>query len=125
MADKGAPAFIATLLHAATGAHILHLNRTKRPGSYAEHMALDTMYNDLPGLVDDVAEQYQAIYGVIPAYPTTFDYPPDDPITYVRKLYDYVDKNRGSMGKESFIQNSVDEICSLLASTLYKLKNLQ
>lgn len=115
----GPAAFVATLLHGVTAAHMLHL-QTK---SYAHHMALNTLYDELGELVDVVAEEYQGCNGVITTYPAGFT-PPADPIAYVQGLYDFIEQNRMAMTDESHIQNNIDAICTLLASTLYKLRYL-
>lgn len=47
-----------------------------------------------------------------------------DPIAFVKGVYDQLSAGRMAFGTDTHLQNSVDEICSLLASTLYKLKNL-
>lgn len=120
---KGAAAFVIKLLHAVTGAHILHLQQTG-PGSYARHIALGDFYSELEDLADAVAEDWQGLHGLIDAYPAGFDMPSGDPYAYVKGLYDFVQGSRKVMGSESHIQNNIDEICSLMTRTMYKLKNL-
>lgn len=44
--------FLGKLLHSINVAHLVHLNTT----SYAKHKALDTYYNNLLDLFDDLAE---------------------------------------------------------------------
>jgi len=117
MNTKAVATFIGTLLHGVTVAHMLHLS-TK---SYARHMALNDLYDELGDLVDVVAEEHQGCFGVIENYNTAFVYN-NDPIKYVQGLYDFVEKNRKVMSNESHIQNNIDAICTLLATTLYKLK---
>ena len=114
--------FIATLLHGVTSAHILHLKQ-KGPGSFARHMALGELYEELGGLVDQVDEDWQGLNGIIQTYPNNFK-SPGQPLDYVSWLYNYVQNNRECMGKESHIQNNIDEVCSLLTRTMYKLSNL-
>jgi hypothetical protein len=64
------------------------------------------------------------VHGVPSGFPTEKFICPKEPISFVSELYDYVTKNRGQMGDESHIQNTVDSILSLLATTKYKLENL-
>lgn len=112
--DSGAATtFVLRLLNFAVTAHMHHLATT----SYAQHMALGGLYEGLPGLVDSVAEAFMGCSGQRFAQQ-------GDPIADVQAVYDYVEANRGKLGNESHIQNEVDNICNLLASTLYKLKNL-
>lgn len=115
--------FIAYLLHARTAAHFLHL-QVRGPGSFAAHKALNEVYDALPGLVDSVAEAWIGLNTVIKNYPNNFVASGADPVTFVRRVYDYVEKNRSCMGTASHIQNDIDNISGMLASALYKLENL-
>ena len=118
----GAAGFIAKLLHAATAIHMHHL-MVDGPGSYAAHTALG-MYNDLVDLADGLAESWMGCTGEKLKFSGgTFELGAD-PIATVRGVYDYVESQRGLMGTESHIQNDIDGICTLLASTLYKLTRL-
>lgn len=118
----GAAGFIAKLLHAATAIHMHHL-MVEGPGSYAAHTALG-MYNDLVDAADGLAESWMGCTGEKLKFSGgTFELGAD-PIATVRSVYDYVEANRGLMGTESHIQNDIDGVCTLLASTLYKLTRL-
>jgi len=126
--DKGkgdgsaASEFITKLLHAATAIHMHHLT-VKGPGSYAAHTALG-MYNELVDLADGLAESWMGCTGGMLAFKGgTFELGAD-PVAEVRKVYEYVEGNRMMMGPESHIQNDIDTVCTLLASTLYKLEKL-
>ena len=113
--------FILTMFHAATNAHILHL----RSKSYSEHMALGTFYEELPDLVDAVAEAIQGLNEELIEY--TFDYysPADTALEELRSLNEYVSYKRKELPQESEIQNAIDNIASLIDSTTYKLKFLK
>ena len=118
----GAAGFIAKLLHAATAIHMHHL-MVDGPGSYAAHTALG-MYNDLVDAADGLAESWMGCTGEKLKFSGgTFELGAD-PIATVRSVYDYVEANRNLMGTESHIQNDIDGVCTLLASTLYKLTRL-
>ncbi len=118
--SQSAPEFFATLLHASTQAHILHL-KTK---SYAAHKALGDLYEGLPGLVDTLIESYQGLNGIVEKYPSYAVTSPDDAVQFAESLRSYLTEYRKSVGKESELQNVVDEIASLVNSTLYKLNHL-
>jgi len=47
-----------------------------------------------------------------------------DPVADVKKLYEFIETGRGAMGKESHIQNEIDELCTIVSSALYKLTRL-
>lgn len=126
---KGTPdaaEFLAVLLHGVTATHMLHLLR-KGPKAYARHIALGELYDGLSDLTDSLAESYFGCYEFITEYPgitfPTFD-TATDPVAYVKELYEYVEDKRKAMGDESHIQNQVDELCSLLATAHYKLRDL-
>ena len=112
--------FILTLLHGATNAHLLHF-RTK---SYAQHMALGTFYEELPGLVDGLAEAIQGLTGELITFPADYYAPADTPLQELQDLMDYVKENRHSLPNDSEIQNLIDEIADLINTTTYKLKFL-
>jgi len=115
--------FILTLLHAATNTHILHL----RSRSFSEHSALGEFYQALPDLVDAVVEATQGRYGQLISYPVSY-YPPNKTgLEELTDLKDYVDQTRrtADVPQDSEIQNAIDEIASLIDSTLYKLTFLK
>ena len=113
--------FFFVLLQSAVIAHILHLQTR----SIAEHMALDTFYKELPGLTDDLIENYQGKYGIINVYPTHAKLPDGgNPIKLITNLSAYIKLHRQGVAPDSEIQNLIDEIQSLVNSTAYKLKFL-
>lgn len=113
--------FIATLMHARTNAHLLHL-KTK---SYAQHMALGSFYESIGELVDSFAENYQGIYGVIEDYPSDYSGPKADPAIELGYLDRFLTRQREKIPQDTNLQNIVDEIATLIQSTIYKLKNLK
>ena len=113
--------FLLTLLHASTNAHILHL----KSKSYSEHMALGSFYEELPGLVDALAENIQGLTGELIEYPADYYSPADNGLQELEDLKDFVKENRQSLPQDSEIQNLVDEIAALINSTTYKLKFLK
>jgi hypothetical protein len=113
--------FFLKLLHAATNGHILHLQSK----SYSEHKALQKYYEELPDLVDNIIEQWQGAYQTIVVYPNEYTTPLSDALTEVYEIRDFVVKNRAVVGDYSSIQNQVDELMSLLDSTVYKLTFLK
>lgn len=115
--------FILTLLHAATNAHILHLQSK----SFSEHMALGSFYEELPGLVDAVVEATQGRYDQIIEYPVSYYAPAKTGLEELEMLKDYIDQERHkqTIPQDSEIQNLIDEISALIDSTLYKLRFLK
>jgi hypothetical protein len=97
--------------------HIAHLQTT----SYSEHKALDTYYTDIIGLTDDIIESY---FGTI-GKRLNFKIPASEYMnarTHLIYMKDYMMKHRGVFGMENtHLQNSIDEVLSLITSTLYQL----
>lgn len=119
LADDGSTMaeFTCTLLHGAVVAHLHHFQTR----SYAAHMALGDLYEGLPGFVDSLVEAYQGKYGLVTGYPSSYTVPQDDPLHFVASLREYVRTNRMTIPQDSELQNIIDEIASLLDSTVYKL----
>lgn len=118
--NAAAAEFFVTLLHSATSGHLLHFQTR----SYAQHVALDSFYSNLPGIVDKLVEAYQGKYGLVMAYPGGYSVPTTSPIEFVSALGDYVEATRGSVAPDSELQNIIDEVMSLIDSTIYKLRFL-
>lgn len=117
---KNAADFVSVLFHAGTNAHFMHL-QTK---SYAAHKALGSFYEDIIDLADRWAESYQGVYSVIQSYPSEFHLA-TEPVKYMTSLKNFVDTIRKVLPDDTEIQNIIDEICELIDSTSYKLKNLK
>lgn len=115
--------FFGKLLESITIAHILHLQQGG-PGSFARHMALGDLYDGLDDLTDSLIEEYQGCYDLVTDYKATYT-TPGDALSFVDELYDYVQANRFDLSDESHIQNRIDEICSLISRTKYKLRFLE
>ena len=111
------------LLNGVTKVHINHL-RVNGPGAYAAHTAMGGFYDSVGGLADDIAEQYQGITEKIITYPTSVELPTmstaEDCLSYMRTLYDMVDEAQASCSY-SELNNTLDEVKSLINSTKYKL----
>lgn len=118
--------FVATVRNSATIAHFMHL-QVQGEGSYARHAALDDYYNDMPSLIDSVAEQIQGAYDeIITPYPAMLSgQRTDDALEYMRSLRDYVREARKSLPQDTEIQNEVDEVAKLINKTCYKLTFLR
>ena len=117
--------FVGTLLHSATITHFMHL-QAQGEGSYAKHIALSEYYEEIPGLVDGLAEVIQGCYEeIIAPYPNMFANVTGDSLEYMRMLKEYVSQTRQNMPELSNIQNEIDSIANLIDSTIYKLRFLK
>ena len=111
---------IMRLFHARTAAHVLHLQSR----SYSEHMALNTFYEEIVGLTDDLAEAYQGGYELIREYPSKYT-PYSNALSLMDDLRDCIDAHKGDWDEEdTHLNNICDEIRQLIASTQYKLRFL-
>ncbi len=117
--------FIGSLLHSATVTHMMHLQAVGE-GSYAKHKALGAYYEGIVDLADSVAEAIQGCeLTIITGYPKSFTVQLRDPLAYMEALKQFVAVNRESVSEESNVQNEIDNIVTLIDSTIYKLKFLR
>ena len=101
--------------------HLEHL-KTK---SYAQHMALNTFYDEVIELADKLAEAYQGYEGILEDIPLLTNKNTNDTIDNVLyKHMEMIESTRKSACKLSTIQNIIDEVVGLYLSTIYKLRNL-
>jgi hypothetical protein len=112
--------FLSTLNSAKQQSIFWHNQTT----SYSTHKALNCFYDDILGKLDTLVESTAGIYGRPVDYtviePTNWT-STENTIVYFQNLYKYVESARGELYKESWIQNQIDEISSLIAQTIYKL----
>ena len=112
--------FLSSLLHSVTITHTYHL----KTRSYAQHMALGSFYDEMQELVDGLIEAYQGKYGIVQDYILDAGDIPPTPLEYLIALSEYVKNGRVDFPQDSELQNMIDEIASLIDSTLYKLRFL-
>lgn len=120
--NKELEKLIAYLLHSQTQTHVFHL-QTK---SYAEHKALQGYYEGIDALVDAIVESYQGKYDLIKSYESfAIDaYSGKSQLeTYFKALSKKVEDVHKQIN-DTYIQNQLDTINELIASTLYKLRFL-
>jgi len=113
---------ITELMNARNVFHKLHLKITGS-GSYAAHMALNTLYDQIPDFVDTLTEGYQGITEKLLVYKNVSERTVDDvadALDYMRELYAMINKIQGMM-PYSEIVNNLDLVKDALNSTKYKL----
>ena len=119
--------FISQLFTAYVQTHTFHL-QVKGKGSFAIHMALNELYEAIPGFIDEIVESYQGKYGIITDYKISNISNFTDKlqiITYLKNLHLFIDNNREKLFQDSDILNVIDEIKTAIKQTLYKLENLE
>ena len=92
--------------------------------SYAVHKALNKFYDGILGLTDGLVESVSGIYDRPMHY--QIDSPADyknseQVVKYFKSLYKTIQEERKEIYQESWVQNQVDEIATLIAETLYLL----
>lgn len=113
--------FVARSFALRTAAHMAHL----QAATYAHHVALDEFYTELLELVDQFAEVYQGLYGVIKDYPSQTP-PTGEPLVFLVDFLDWAKQNYDSVcHEESALEAILDEILAAAARTLYKLRFLR
>ena len=119
--------FISQLFTAYVQTHTFHL-QVKGKSSFAIHMALNGLYEAIPGFIDEIVESYQGKYGIITDYKVDNISNFTDKlqiITYLKNLHLFIDNNREKLFQDSDILNVIDEIKTTIKQTLYKLENLE
>ena len=110
------------LIHSRTQAHVFHLQTP----SFAEHKALNDYYDGIVDLVDGFVESYQGKYGIINDY-VSFSLMNYTNKQQVLQYFEALNATVCEMRKtitDSYLDNQIDEIITLINSTLYKLKCL-
>ena len=116
------------LLQSRTQAHSFHLG-VKGIGAHSAHLALGEYYDSIVGLIDGLIETYQGKEGLIQLSGIgTLDKNNDikNIIKYFDTLCNMIARLRQNPKlKDSWIQNEIDNVVSLLYRTKYKLVNQQ
>ena len=112
----------AELMASRTSFHLLHLKVTGA-GSFAAHLALNELYDALPGLVDTIVEGFQGVEETIlecsPVEPKVLE-DVEDAINYLRMLYKKVTLVQSKV-PYSEIVNNMDLIKDAISKAKYKL----
>jgi len=116
--EKTPAVFFGKLLQTRDIAHLTHLRQPDL--KLGTHKALNKLYEDILDTTDTIIESWQGIHGLIDIIIPQSAHRMD-PVEWVQETYDYIMSER-AMFKESWIQNEIDNICTLIAQTLYRLK---
>lgn len=116
---------ISLLLASRNQAHIFHLQTT----SFSAHKALNEYYDGIVALIDGFVESYQGKYGILEKYTAPGSIQQnatsEEIISYFQKLADTVEQARKEIPQDDYLVNQIDEMTSLVYSTVYKLKFLK
>lgn len=113
---------IGQLFEARDIAHIFHL----RTRSFAQHLALNDLYDALLESADAVAEQWQGKYGVMNIKRTTGTFSEvGEASSFVKELAGWAEKIKGELNPtDSAISNEWDNVLTAIYKAKYKLENL-
>lgn len=112
--------FCGTLMQSVVEMWKAHLMTDR----YSEHMALDEYYKEMPEKVDSFIESFLSIDGKIDNYKNTLIFN-DDAIEYLTELKSLVVDGRDKYASTTELESAIDDVLSLIDSTLYKLKELK
>lgn len=111
----------ALLLKARTDAHLTHLRQKDK--TLALHNAMSIFYETVEDLIDTYIETSMGIDDSFNLEEVDKSEVIDNPLAYFKDLYDTIQVERANI-KETFLQNQIDEMCQLIAHTMYRLKNI-
>ena len=112
--------FIATLMMSRTYTHLAHL----KTGSYAQHKALNYLYDGIVEFLDSFAEAAQGEFGKLDIPYINMIGNVDSPSKSIASHLKTLEK-LGEGCSQGYLKNIVDEIVALYRSTLYKLNELK
>lgn len=101
---------------------LYHLNISGE-GSYSKHKASNSLYENLSDKIDGFIESYQGKYGIIKNLTVDKAVLDKDFLQYLIEITKYTESCQSKF-KETWLQNQVDEITTILYTSIYKLKNL-
>ena len=118
---KTANELVGYLFEVRDTVHVLHL----KTNSYAQHIALNELYDGLLDLTDDIAETYQGKYGLL-KIPSVITKGTTDAVEYVAEVVSKVEASKSIFKPEdTHLLNILDEIIALFYKQLYKLRHLK
>jgi len=114
--------FFSYLHMVRTTAQLTH--NAQPDGRLSTHEVMREIYEGVEDIMDGIIESYQGIYGIQRIVAPECKSLSSTPATDVAMWYKYIQDNR-SIFEESWIQNQIDALCELLATSLYKLRNVR
>ena len=111
--------FISLLFEIEINSHIAHLQTNK----YSEHVALNTLYDEIIDLRDRFVESYQGKNEIITGYKVSSS-EGIEMIPYLKSSLTSIEEYRLTL-EDGYLQQICDDIIELITSTLYKLRFLK
>ena len=111
--------YVSALMEIENVSHIAHLQTS----SFAEHKALNELYDGIVDQFDAYVEAYQGKYGIIKGYKSFKLEEGVDIVSYLKEKMTAFEGYRGTL-TDGYLQQMVDNTQELLSTTLYKLRFL-
>lgn len=111
--------YVSSLLEIQDISHIAHLQTT----SFAEHKALNELYDGIADHFDAYVEAYQGKYGIIKGYKSFKLEEGLDMVDYLKEKMTAFETYKSTL-TDGYLQQLVDNTQELLSTTLYKLRFL-
>jgi hypothetical protein len=111
--------YVSLLLEIQDISHIAHLQTT----SFAEHKALNELYDGIADQFDAYVEAYQGKYGIIKGYKSFKLEEGLDMVDYLKEKMTAFETYKSTL-TDGYLQQLVDNTQELLSTTLYKLRFL-
>jgi hypothetical protein len=112
--------FVGLMFFERSVAHAQHLVTS----SFSQHKALDDFYNEIVEVADSFAEAYQGKYGPLDGIQLSWATPDAEISDFLRDGMNWIETNRYMIvpTSDTFLQNLIDEVVALHATTLDKLR---
>lgn len=114
LAETPVSKFIGSMIESVGAVHAMHLTTTL----WARHKALDAYYKDMPELIDSFAESYIARHTVSLTPKIVFPYTTAEDLLIKLREEGYAIHT----GLSPDLSNPLEDILTLISSTLYKLR---
>ena len=111
--------YISALFEIEIVAHVAHLQTS----SFAEHKALNELYEGIADNADAYTEAYQGKYGIVKGYKPIKVQEGLDMVEYLKSKMSEFESYRKSLS-DGYLQQMVDNTQELISTTLYKLRFL-
>jgi len=119
--------FITNLLTMQNQFKVYHWQTQKKPGSYAQHIAFGTAYDELTPLIDDFIEIFQGKRGVLmgrDGFTINLQNLDDAPTVFIDEFVDYLTQSVPQAldsTADTDLLNIRDEMLAILNQTKYRL----
>lgn len=119
--------FVTNLLTLHNQFKVYHWQTQKKMGSYAQHIAFGTAYDELSPLIDDFIEIYQGKRGVIKGrdgFTVNLQNLDDNPEAFIDEFITYFSQNIPEAldsNADTDLLNLRDEMLAILNQTKYRL----